>query len=126
MDKKMSYPMLGVGLQYSVIGKRMDMGHAGLPVTEMNGMDMIMPMVSISLPLYRSKYKHNNGRAVSGGRQAVSNMPTPRMPCRLNSTAPGTHWMTPQERSPCMKSNLSSPKQHTTCWYRSSSREKAT
>lgn len=57
MDKKMSYPMLGIGLQYSVIGKRMDMGHAGLPVTEMNGMDMIMPMVSISLPLYRSKYK---------------------------------------------------------------------
>lgn len=57
MDKKMSYPMLGIGIQYSVIGKRMDMGHAGLPVTEMNGMDMIMPMVSISLPLYRSKYK---------------------------------------------------------------------
>lgn len=57
MDKKMSYPMLGIGLQYSVIGKRMDMGHAGLPVTDMNGMDMFMPMVSISLPIYRSKYK---------------------------------------------------------------------
>lgn len=57
MDKKMSYPMLGIGLQYSVIGKRMDMGHAGLPVTEMNGMDMIMPMVSISLPIFRGKYK---------------------------------------------------------------------
>ena len=57
MDRKMSYPMLGIGLQYSVIGKRMDMGHEGLPVTDMNGMDMIMPMVSISLPLYRSKYK---------------------------------------------------------------------
>lgn len=57
MDKKMSYPMLGIGLQYSIVGKRMDMGHAGFPVTEMNGMDMIMPMVSISLPLYRNKYK---------------------------------------------------------------------
>lgn len=57
MDKKMSYPMLGVGLQYSVIGKRKEMGHAGLPVTEMNGMDMIMPMVSISLPIFRNKYK---------------------------------------------------------------------
>lgn len=57
MDKKMSYPMIGIGLQYSVIGKRMDMGHTGLPVTEMNGMDMIMPMVSISLPIYRNKYK---------------------------------------------------------------------
>ncbi len=57
MDKKMSYPMVGIGLQYSLIGKRMDMGHAGIPVTEMNGMDMIMPMISISIPIYRSKYK---------------------------------------------------------------------
>ncbi|WP_298652926.1 TolC family protein [uncultured Proteiniphilum sp.] len=57
MDKKMSYPMVGIGLQYSVIAKRMDMGHTGLPATDMNGMDMIMPMVSISLPIYRSKYK---------------------------------------------------------------------
>ena len=57
MDKKMSYPMVGIGLQYSLIGKRMDMGHGGLPITEMNGMDMIMPMVSISLPIYRNKYK---------------------------------------------------------------------
>lgn len=57
MDKKMSYPMVGIGLQYSFIGKRMDMDHGGLPVTDMNGMDMIMPMVSISLPIYRSKYK---------------------------------------------------------------------
>jgi|AGTN01.3.fsa_nt_gi Outer membrane protein len=60
MDKKMSYPMIGIGLQYMLIGKSasssmnegMDNG-----VSSMNGMDMIMPMVSISLPLYRSKYK---------------------------------------------------------------------
>lgn len=28
-----------------------------LPVSSMNGMDMIMPMVSISLPIFRGKYK---------------------------------------------------------------------
>lgn len=53
MDKKMGFPMIGVGLQYSVISKRMDMG---IPVTSMNGKDMIMPMVSFSIPLYRKKY----------------------------------------------------------------------
>lgn len=53
MDKKMGLPMFGIGLQYSVISKRMDMG---IPVTEMNGKDMVMPMVSLSIPLYRKKY----------------------------------------------------------------------
>ncbi|CDN33007.1 Heavy metal RND efflux outer membrane protein, CzcC family [Mucinivorans hirudinis] len=53
MDKKMSLPMLGVGIQYSVIGKRMAMG---IPVTEMNGKDMVMPMVSLTIPIYRKKY----------------------------------------------------------------------
>ncbi|HML64785.1 MAG TPA: TolC family protein [Dysgonomonas sp.] len=56
MDKKMSYPMFGIGLQYMLINKRMDMG-MGIPVTEMNGKDMIMPMVTLSIPIYRSKYK---------------------------------------------------------------------
>ncbi|MDO5523658.1 MAG: TolC family protein [Bacteroidia bacterium] len=54
MDKKMSMPMLGVGLQYSLIKERMDMG---IPVTDMNGMDMLMPMVSISIPIFRNKYR---------------------------------------------------------------------
>lgn len=54
MDKKMSYPMLGVGLQYSLVSKRMDMG---IPITEMNGKDMLMPMFSVSIPIYRNKYK---------------------------------------------------------------------
>lgn len=53
-DKKKSYPTIGVGVQYSIINKRSDMI---LPVTSMNGMDMIMPMVSISLPIFRGKYK---------------------------------------------------------------------
>lgn len=53
-DKKKSYPTLGLGVQYSLINKRSDMV---LPVSDMNGMDMFMPMVSISLPLFRGKYK---------------------------------------------------------------------
>lgn len=53
MDKKMSYPMFGVGFQYMLINSNphaTDMG-------AMNGKDMVMPMLSISLPLYRNKYK---------------------------------------------------------------------
>lgn len=57
MDQKMSYPMFGIGLQYMLIDKsataQMEQGME----PEMTGMDMIMPMVSISLPLYRNKYK---------------------------------------------------------------------
>lgn len=53
-DRKMSYPTFGVGVQYSLIGKRSNMD---LPVTQMNGMDMLMPMVSISLPIFRGKYR---------------------------------------------------------------------
>lgn len=53
-DKRKSYPTVGIGVQYSLINKRSDML---LPVSDMNGMDMFMPMVSISLPLFRGKYK---------------------------------------------------------------------
>ena len=53
-DKKKSYPTVGIGVQYSLINKRSNML---LPVSDMNGMDMFMPMVSISLPLFRGKYK---------------------------------------------------------------------
>ena len=53
-DRKMSMPMIGVGVQYSLINKRMP---SALPVSDMNGMDMIMPMVSLSIPIYRKKYK---------------------------------------------------------------------
>lgn len=57
MEKKMSYPMFGIGLQYMLIGES-----AATPADQgmdngMTGMDMIMPMVSITLPIYRNKYK---------------------------------------------------------------------
>jgi outer membrane protein TolC len=78
MEKKMGYPMFGIGLQYMLIGKTresssgssdmgatsggMDDGMSPSPANNssmksMNGKDMLMPMVSISIPLYRNKYK---------------------------------------------------------------------
>lgn len=54
MNKKMSYPMFGVGVQYMLNNKTKD---AMLAMGNMNGKDMIMPMVSVSIPIYRNKYK---------------------------------------------------------------------
>ena len=51
MVRRMGYPMVGLGLNYSVIQKR-----DGVPPM-MNGNDMIMPMISVTLPIYRKKYK---------------------------------------------------------------------
>jgi outer membrane protein TolC len=52
MVTKMGYPMVGLGLNYSLI--KTD------PLAmnpDMNGKDMIMPMVTVTLPIYRKKYK---------------------------------------------------------------------
>lgn len=48
---KSGLPAIGLGLDYVIVGKRNDM------VVSDNGKDVIMPMVTISLPIYRSKYK---------------------------------------------------------------------
>lgn len=50
MISGMSYPMMGLGINYSLINKS--------PMLEsaMNGSDMIMPMVSVTIPVYRKKY----------------------------------------------------------------------
>ncbi|MDR1601647.1 MAG: TolC family protein [Tannerella sp.] len=62
MDRKMSYPMFGIGLQYMLINKKtavaaeMDAG-MDTDMNSMNGKDMIMPMLSVSIPLYRNKYR---------------------------------------------------------------------
>jgi outer membrane protein TolC len=59
MDRKMSYPMFGVGLQYMLIGKKpATTDHSGTEnMSSMNGKDMFMPMFSISVPLFRNKYR---------------------------------------------------------------------
>ena len=48
---KQSMPSFSVGLDYVIIGKRTDM------VVADNGRDAFMPMVTMSLPIYRKKYK---------------------------------------------------------------------
>lgn len=52
-DKKKSYPMVGLGVQYMVLGKT---SNPMLGMGDMNGQDMIMPMVSVTLPIFRNKY----------------------------------------------------------------------
>lgn len=56
MDKKMSLPMFGIGLQYSVMAKKAEEMNNSMSMSSMNGMDMVMPMVKISIPIFRKKY----------------------------------------------------------------------
>lgn len=51
MVTKMGYPMIGLGLNYSLIQKN------PMSSSEMNGDDMIMPMFTLTLPINRKKYK---------------------------------------------------------------------
>jgi outer membrane protein TolC len=50
MNKKMGFPMIGLGLSYSVINK------SEMSTSDMNGKDMIMPMLTVKVPIYRKKY----------------------------------------------------------------------
>ena len=50
MVTRMGYPMVGLGVNYSVIGK------STMSASSMNGKDMIMPMAVLTLPVYRKKY----------------------------------------------------------------------
>jgi outer membrane protein TolC len=50
MITAMGYPMVGLGLNYSLINKNI------MSASTMNGKDMIMPMVTVTLPIYRKKY----------------------------------------------------------------------
>jgi outer membrane protein TolC len=52
MVTQMGYPMVGLGVNYSLIGK-----DPLAMAPDMNGKDMIMPMVTVTLPIYRRKYK---------------------------------------------------------------------
>lgn len=51
MQKQMGFPMVGVGVNYTVINK------SEMSTSTMNGQDMIMPMLVVTLPIYRNKYK---------------------------------------------------------------------
>ncbi|HEY3371245.1 MAG TPA: TolC family protein [Prolixibacteraceae bacterium] len=73
MVTRMGYPMVGVGVNYSLINKN------AMSTSEMNGSDMIMPMVTVTLPIYRKKYKAMQVEAdllktsTSQGLQATAN-----------------------------------------------------
>jgi hypothetical protein len=51
MVSRMGYPMVGLGLNYTLINK------SAMSESPMNGKDMLMPMVTVTLPIYRKKYK---------------------------------------------------------------------
>lgn len=58
MVTRMGYPMIGAGVNYMLIQPREN------NTSMMNGKDMIMPMVSITLPIYRKKYKAMQQEAI--------------------------------------------------------------
>jgi cobalt-zinc-cadmium efflux system outer membrane protein len=51
LNQKESNPMIGFGLNYINVNKRSDMNFKD------NGKDIVMPMVSISIPIFNNKYK---------------------------------------------------------------------
>ena len=51
--RRMGLPMVGVGVQYMLNRKRED----GMAMPDMNGMDMWMGMLKVTLPIYRHKVK---------------------------------------------------------------------
>jgi outer membrane protein TolC len=51
MVTKMGYPMIGLGVNYAIVNKN------EMITGDMNGRDMIMPMVTMTLPIYRKKYR---------------------------------------------------------------------
>lgn len=51
LAEKQRYPKIGAGLDYVMVRKRTDMDLAK------NGRDVLMPMVSVSLPIFKGKYK---------------------------------------------------------------------
>ncbi|MDD3721706.1 MAG: TolC family protein [Lutibacter sp.] len=56
--QKEGLPMLGLGIDYSIISKRTDAN------PEMNGQDAVMPMFSVTLPIFRKKYNAAKKEAV--------------------------------------------------------------
>ena len=57
LAKKQGLPMIGIGLNYFLIGK------SEMAVPE-SGKDAIMPMVSVSIPIFRKRYKAQYNEAI--------------------------------------------------------------
>jgi outer membrane protein TolC len=57
MNRKMGFPMIGLGVQYSIFKSRPPVQDAhGNFQSSMNARNMIMPMVTVTLPIWRNKY----------------------------------------------------------------------
>lgn len=54
MARRMGYPMAGIGVDYGIMKRRDEMAP---------GEDMIMPMVSFTIPIYRKKYRASKREA---------------------------------------------------------------
>lgn len=67
MISRMEYPMLGVGFDYSIVSKN------AMSVSPMNGKDMVMPMLTLTLPVYRKKYKAMENEAGLLRESAIQN-----------------------------------------------------
>jgi outer membrane protein TolC len=50
------YPQFGVGLDYVLVGRRTDLS-GGVEAPEGNGRNALMPMVSMSIPIFSGKYR---------------------------------------------------------------------
>ena len=63
MAKLEGRPMIGVGLNYMVFSPRMETGTPGMGMGEMSympsgmGSNMVMPMVTLTLPIYRKRFR---------------------------------------------------------------------
>jgi len=55
--RRQGLPKLGVGLDYAIVGKRTDME------LDDNGKNVFMPMVSMSIPIFRKKYRASEKEA---------------------------------------------------------------
>ncbi|AEL28285.1 MULTISPECIES: TolC family protein [Cyclobacterium] len=53
---KQGLPKFGVGLDYVMVGERTDLA-SDMAAPQDNGKNALMPMVSVSIPIFRSKYK---------------------------------------------------------------------
>ncbi len=75
LSRRQGLPKFGVGLDYVFVGERTDLpDQAGMAVPD-NGRDVMMPMISMSIPIYRGKYKAATKEA-QFNQQAIANYKT--------------------------------------------------
>jgi outer membrane protein TolC len=80
MAKLEGKPMIGAGVNYMLFNPRMEMGQIGMDYVPAGmGRNMVMPMINLSLPIHRKRFKalekeaHLQREAVSFQKQQVHN-----------------------------------------------------